>query len=426
MKILINRTIKNPLILGSSILVIGSMLANILNYFFNLGAGRFLTPSDYGSFIALISIFNIFSVFSLTISAVFTKFTAMFVAQKRENAIGSLFVSGSLWIGAFSLLMCGLIILFSTQISNFLNISFRGLIVITSAVLFLSFLSYVGIGIIQGLLKFGFFVFLNIFSSFVKLTLGLGLILLGFRVFGAMIAIFVSVILTYIFIFLPISKFLKKRSIIKLSIPGLRNKLSMYALPVLLSNIGITALTTMDIILVKHFFDGTSAGHYAALSIMGRSIFYAISPIAFVLFPLIAQKKERKEKLMGTLLLAIIIALVPSICLSAIYFVFPQFVLSIFYPGKEYVVLTSYLGAFSIFILLYLFSYIFNMFYLSIGDTNIYIFTLVAATLEILFISFFHQSFSQIITGLIIISFLLTISLLLYYPRATRSFEPYT
>jgi len=419
---IIKKILKNPLISGSSILVAGSMLANILNYFFNLGAGRFLTPSDYGSLIALLSIFNIFSVLSLTISTVFTKFTSVFVVQKREHEIGSLFVSGSLWVGAISLLICGLIILFSNQISNFLNINFSLLIVITSVALFLSFLSYVGIGIIQGLLKFGFFVFLNIFSSLVRLILGLGLILLGFKVLGAMVAVFMSVILTYVIVLIPLSKYLKKRKVNKLSIPGFKNKLFKYAIPVLLANVGITAFTSMDIILVKHFFDGTSAGQYAALSIMGRSIFYAVAPIAFVLFPLIARKKERKEKLTGTLLLAMLIALVPSICLSVVYFAVPLFVISIFYPGNEYIVLAPYLGPFSIFILLFLLSFILNMFYLSIGKTKIYIFTIVAAISEILFINFFHQSFSQIITGLIVISFLLTISLLLYYPKATKSY----
>lgn len=57
------------------------------------------------------------------------------------------------------------------------------------------------------------------------------------------------------------------------------------------------------VFLVKHFFDPVIARQYAAISIIGRSIFYAVSPIAIVMLPLVARKKERGKSLMGITLL---------------------------------------------------------------------------------------------------------------------------
>lgn len=420
MKKIINSAFRHPLISGSTIVFIGSMLTSLLNYLFNLGAGRLLTSSDYGIFASLMSVFNIFSVFSLTIIIVFTKFTASFVGQKKEELIKPLLIKGNRLINVFSFIACGLIVIFSQQLSNFLNINNAILVNITSATLFFSFISSVGVGVLQGELKFIYLSMLNIFSSLVKLILGFILILAGFKVFGAIGAFFMSSIFTYLFILISLRRFKKKGTSDEIHIPNLRKSLSVYALPVLLSTLGTTALITLDIILVKHFFDPQIAGQYAALSLMGRSIFYVVSPISVVLFPLIAQKKERKEKLFGTLLLSIFLIGIPSLVLSIIYFIFPGFIIHVFFPAEEYKALVPLMGPFSIFMLLYSLVFLFNSFYLSIGKIKILGATLLAAAVEIIFINFAHSSMNQIVNGLILITFLLLFSLLLYYRNATR------
>lgn len=421
MKSIIHSVFKHPLISGSSIIFVGSMMANIFNYLFNLGMGRLLTASDYGTLISLISIFNIFSVFSTTILTVFTKFSASYVGQKKENLIGPLFVTGSMWVGILSLLVCGAIIVFSYPISHFLNIEKTFLVIITGVALFFSFLSAVGFGILQGLLKFLYFSFSNIFSSMVKVLLGVGLIFFGFNIFGAITAFFVSILVGYIFVFPPLFNFLRNKNKENFTIPNLRKKLALYSLPVFLSSIGMSAFITIDVILVKHFFEPSVAGQYSAISIMGRSIFFAVSPIALVLFPLVAQKKERKESLTSIVFLSIFLIVIPSIILSFIYFVFPEIVRIIFYPTYEPKLINPYLGPFSVFILFYALSFILNVFYLSSGKIKVCILTIIGAILESVLICFFHKDIAQVINVLIFSSFLLLCSLLLYYPKATRA-----
>src|SRR5581483_11672174 len=280
--------IKHPLISGSSIVVVGSMMASVLNYLFNLEMGRMLSVSDYGIFSSLISLFNIFSVFSLTIITVFTKFTATFVGEKNEKLIRPLFIKGSLWIGGIALIISGLIIIFSSQISHFLNITQTLLVDITSVSLFFAFLTSIGMGILQGALKFFSLSFLNIFSSIVKLVLGVVLVVAGFKALGAVEAFFLASLFAYIYMFFPLREYIKKSSLDEVYVPDLHKSLSIYAIPVFFSTLGMTAFVTIDIILVKHFFNPDTAGQYSALSLMGRSIFYVVAPITTVLFPLIA------------------------------------------------------------------------------------------------------------------------------------------
>lgn len=420
MKQNITKLIKHPLIMGSSVIFIGSLVASLINYFFNLLMGRFLSPADYGTFASLISIFNIFAVFYVVVMMIFAKFSASLVGQKKEKAIGSLFISGSIWVSIISLAVCFLLAVFSPKISDFLKIDSVILVLITILALFFTFLTGVANGILQGLLKFNYFSFVNIVSSAVKLLLGIGFAFLGYKLHGAVIAFLVSSIFGYLFAFLPLYKFMKYKVDDGFTLSSLHKKAYSYALPVFLSNIGITAFITVDIILVKHYFSPVVAGQYAALSLMGRSIFYVVSPISSVLFPLIAQKKERKERLTGTLLLSIILIGLPSLFLSFIYFVFPNLVLGLFFPSSSYASLSQYLGPFSLFILFYGLSYLMNSFYLSIGNVKVLFFTIIAAIAEAVSIILFHGSIIQVIYGLMATTFLLLFSLLLYYPHATK------
>lgn len=413
--------IKHPLILGSSILFIGSLIASVLNYLFNLGMGRLLTVSDYGTFASLISIFNIFSVLTSAIIMIFSKYAATLVGQRKETLIGSLVIAGNLWVGAIAVFVCGILVLLSAQIANFLNITSETYILLTIAALFVSFLSGVAGGAFQGLLNFTASSFVNISSSLVKLALGLTFVYFGGKVLGAILAFFISIFSSYTFSLLILLKYLRFKAKDGFTISSLHKKAYAYAIFVFFSNIGIIALISLDIILVKHYFDPTIAGQYAALSLMGRSIFYVVAPISAVLFPLIAQKKEKKERLTDTLLLSAFLVGFPSAILSIIYFSFPEVILKIFFPAKVYLPLAPALGPFSIFIFLYSISYILNSFYLSLGKTKVFVLTLAAAIAEALFIFIWHKNIGEIINDLIASTFLLLLGLLLYYRSSTKT-----
>ena len=147
----------------------------------------------------------------------------------------------------------------------------------------------------------------------------------------------------------------------------------------------------------------------------GKAIFYLTAPIYFVFFPLIAQKKERNEKLFETVLLAGLVIVLFSSVLSFVYFLYPDLILNIFFPAKAYKMLAPYLGFYSIYILVFSLAMLLNNYFLSIGKTGIYKINLFCGVLFIVLISIFHSALFQVIEVLFSVSFLLLLLLLVYY-----------
>ena len=207
----------------------------------------------------------------------------------------------------------------------------------------------------------------------------------------------------------------------KIVSPHINTKeLFTYGVPSLFTLVGLTSLISADIILAKHFFSAHQAGIYAGLSLVGRVIFYLSSPIASVMFPIIVQKHSKKESFTNTFILSLAMVLGPSLLLTAFYFLFPDFTLLFFLKKQEYLEASKYVGLFGIFISLYCCLTIICNFYLSIRKTKIFLPIVLGAIAQIVLINIYHQNFMQLILISVIITFLLIIGLLIYYPYATK------
>lgn len=407
--------VKHPLIIGSTIIFIGSFAANIGNYFFNLILGRFLFVTDYGIYSSLISFLALFGIFPSAFTTIFAKFAAAYGVRKKDENLNSLLVNGFRIILLLSIGVFIILTFFVSYIGNFLHIQDIKLLFIIFLIISVSILSSLPFGILQGEMRFYLLSFFNIFTPLLKIALGFIFLFLGLKVLGVTLAILFASIIPVIFIFFLFWRRYKKptKSLLDKSI--FFREFKNHSFKFFLATLGLTILTSADVMLVKHFFRPEEAGQYAALSLMGKSIFYLASPIYFVFFPLIAQKQEKNESLHGTLLLAAFIITMCSVILSFVYFLFPHIILNVFFPAKEYSILTSYLGPFSIYIIVFSNATLFNNFLLSIGKSGIYITNLLVAFIFVLFFYFFHSSFYQVITILFVTSFLLLALHLLYY-----------
>src|SRR5581483_6186188 len=110
------------------------------------------------------------------------------------------------------------------------------------------------------------------------------------KIFGVTLAIFFSSLIPVGILFVLFSKKYNRQAKIFVDQAKFLNEFKDYSVKFFFATLGITLLTSVDILFVKHFFSPQLAGQYAALSVMGRAIFYLTSPIYFVFFPLIAQK----------------------------------------------------------------------------------------------------------------------------------------
>lgn len=414
--------LKHPVVSGSSIVLVGSFLVNIINWIFNLliGGRHLLSSADYGTYSTLISILGLLSVFQVSFTSIFAKFSAQYVANNNKDNLQALVYSGGKFIFLFSTAVLVFLVILLVPVANFLHIYDIRLMLLIYLTIYFSLLSSLPIGILQGKLHFLRIVLFNASVTLIKLVLGLILIFLGIKILGVMFAVFISSLVPFLYIMYTLYVQHRATGSNEIDTSVFFNDFKKYSLKFFIATFGITVFTSADIILVRHFFNAETSGHYAALSIMGKSIFYLTSPIYYAFFPLIVQKNERNENVIGTLAITGGIILGLSSCLSFIYFFFPKLILQIFFPAKEYSVLAPYLGLYSLFILIFSLVMLFNNFLLSIGKTNIYIINAIGACLLILSVYQYHTDLYDITNVLIVISFLLLISHLLYFAYEKR------
>ncbi len=63
----------------------------------------------------------------------------------------------------------------------------------------------------------------------------------------------------------------------------------MGTFPVLIMLISLTSIFNIDVLLVKHFFDSINAGYYAALSLLGKMIFFGSWSVSMVMFSKVSE-----------------------------------------------------------------------------------------------------------------------------------------
>ncbi len=407
--------LKHPLISGSSIVFLGSFGASMFAYLFNLVMGRLLQVSEFGLLTALTSLGVLFGVFQMSLLGIFAKFSARYHASNDNQGFSLLFHSGFRFVFIFSGILVLLLLVSIPFTSTVLKVEDPVLLILIIFSIGLSVLYSFPAGMLQGELQFKTLSVLSILGPTLKLILSVVFIILGFKLIGVLFAIFLSSLLPLVAGMVIIRKRHRIEKSTSKHSPIFLNELKSYSIPFFFATLGLIIISHADILLVRFYFEPIISGQYAALSLMGKAIFYLTSPLQFVLFPLIAQKREKNENVLKTLMLAFALVTSISLAISFGYFLFPHLVLSVFFPSPEYQVLAQYLGPFSLFIILFSLVNLFNNYFLSIGKTGIYKINLLGAGLFILLFSFFHNSLYQVIGVLFVSSMFILFSYILYY-----------
>ncbi len=418
MKKHVKQLIAHPLISGSSIIFIGSFLMSIGNYIYNLLMGRMLSVEDYGLLISLLSLFILFGIFSNAFTNVFVKFSAQYKSSENHAGMAELFSYGTrvLSVAALALVVVYLMLMpFLRDMLQVDNVLY--LLLILAAIIASLFLT-LPLGILQGRMQFVSLSFANVSQPIIKIIAVLAFFSLGLSILSPFIAIVVSVLIPGIVLYWFLGSKYKKNKDEKTPDTSIfRKEFFSYSYTYFLTGAGIALLSNTDILLVRYFFDEASSGQYAALSLMGKAIFYLVTPINYAFFPLIAYKRERKEKLFGTVLLTFSLVSIASLTLSFIYFTFPSLILTIFFPSPDFAPVGKYLGLFSLYIFVFILASLLSSFFLSIGKTGVYKISLFAAGVQILLLFYFHNSLYQVIGSLFAASLLFFLILLVYYVK---------
>jgi O-antigen/teichoic acid export membrane protein len=418
MKQKIKQALKHPLIYGSSIVVIGNLIANFFNLLFNTFMLGHLHPADYGILASLIAIIGFPLLIAAGLTPMMVRFAGTYFAKGDIPLLRGFYLKMKKMFFMIALVIFVLYFIFIENISQFFHINNIFILSITNLTIFIAFLCTVNTAFIQAKLSFTFQSIVNLVNAVAKLILGIMFVFMGYSVSGAGAAIFIAALISYSFSFIPF-KFIFAKG---LTTPKIETKeLILYALPSAITQLGLNAFISSDILLVKHFFEPTQAGFYAGLSLVGRVIFYVSAPIGTVMFPLIIRKHSKNENYTNTFKLALLLIALPSFGLTFLYYLFPNFFIMFFTNQNEkYLTVAPLLVYFSLFTSLYSILAILATFYLAIKKTKVYIPIIGGAIIQVVLIAFFHTTFFQVIMISLTITFVLVCLLLLYYPYATK------
>ncbi len=407
-------TSTNELLSGSMLVFLGGTFSSFLAFILNIFLARKLSYVDYGVYVALVSIFSLLIIPGQSIAAIIVRFATSFHSTGDINSFSVLYIKLLKALCILGLVFVFLSALLSGLVSDFLHISDPYLFIFVSFLVFANYILTLNLSYANSLLRFKDVSLSFAVSGIAKILSGIFLIYLGFEVYGALGAILFLILIQVLYLFRP----LRKNISFKLkdaSLPII--EMFKYAVPASIAILSLYSFVQSDVILVKHFYDPYQAGLYGGLSLVGKVIFYFTLPIPVVLFPLVVKRHANQQDHSMLLYLAILIVAVPSVLITLAYFLVPDVALKLILGGKDYLKLSPLLGLFAIFLSIYSLNNVFMTYFLSIKKTYVSIFIFLFAVCQVILISMYHSSFTQVIYISIGTSLLLLLSFVLYYLR---------
>lgn len=406
------KLLQHELITGSFYIFLGSMVLNVCAFLFNLIFARKLTAADYGIYTSLIALFTLITIPAQPIATTIVKFASDFFAEGDIEQAASLYRKFLKILSLMGIALLCLLLIFSQFILQFLHISQPFLLFLMAIMVGIFYISIVQNAFLQSQLRFKLAGILMALGGVIKLLFGVIFLLAGFQVFGAIGALIVSILLPFVIAFYPLGFLIKAH---KREIQVNIRKIVVYIIPASLAIIGLTLFTSTDVLLVKHFFPPTQAGLYAGISIAGKVIFYFTGTIPMVMFPLLIKRYKKGENIDKLLFLSLSLVCIPSLGITLVYEVFPHVIVSIFLGKTIYQSIAGYLGLYGLFITVYSMINIMTLFFLSLQkNIPIYV-TLFGSISQIVLLSLFHSTFSQVIGISSILALFILVLLLLYY-----------
>lgn len=414
MKKMARRALQNPLLRANIIMVGGALISHVGAYLYHLIVGRMLQPSEYGILQSLISLSNLITVPLVMLNTMMVKFVSQFAGRGEPEKVTFLYRRLSKWF--WWILVIGGVssFLFYRPVLQFLHIQTLGSFVFLDIALFFGLLQMLNRSVIQGFSRFIELVVSNILESYGKLLFGILAVLVGWGATGAFGAFVLAGALTYMYTVVVLRSAMPKAEVH--AAIGWR-RIGKESFVSLVMTISMIALFNVDVVLVRHFFSGVESGLYAALSVLGKIIYFGSSPVANTMLPMVSDAHVKGTGFHRMFLASFFLTALFAGGVTALYTLFPRQSLTILI-GSQYAAAATYLPYFSLFLSLCALINIVTMFYFSTHQFVPILFMPLAATVQAVLIWLYHPTLLTVVTVSLGVTASLLGMLLLYYAYA--------
>ena len=397
----------DSLIRDSVILFTATIILNFSGFVYHFFMGRLLGPEFYGILGVLLSLLYLLQVFLQVIQTSISRFISQFHVENKIKDIKILAYIGEkklIYYGIISIIILSILIY---PLNKFLNVGYTPLIIILAIFPFLMLTAW-NRGILQGLQNFKALGINYITEGLSKLGIGLILVFFGFGITGAVLGITLAMIISFFVSLIPLRKILKKT---KESIDT--KPIYTYTIPVFLTLTSLTFFYSIDVILVKKFFESLDVGYYSAAAIIGRIIFFATMALSYVMFPKVVGLYEKKLPTKNILFKSLgIVGFVSSIGILG-YLLLPDLVINILF-GRTYLPISPLIWIFGLGMGFFSLIYTLSFYNLSIKKTRFIWLLISFNVIEVIMLILSKKTILSYTTNLTVMYFVLFIILLIY------------
>jgi len=368
-----------------------------LSYLANAAVGRMLPPSDYSVYTAMLSLTLMLGAVTAVVQTVTTNYVARLRAANRMKDVGALLLyllRRLLPWGALGMIFLWLL---GRPLASVLRLPSPVPVWVMATVLVPTVVLPVLQGGLRGLQRFGAFGINAIGQAAVRLAIGVGLILAGWGPVGAVASLPLSQLGAVVLALVWLTGVLRSRN------RAFRRDLSgilSYTASAALGLFAFTALTNMDVLIVKSRFAPEQAGLYSAIATIGKITLYLPLAASTLLLPKVAVLNTHHERTVH--LLHRTLWVVGGLCgvVTLAFFLFPSSIVELLF-GAGYLAWASLLGPYGLVMMLYSLCNVWLVYYLALEDRRYSYVLLCGAILQAVGLSTLPLSLPQMVNVLI-------------------------
>lgn len=389
--------IKSKVFTKSSSFLAALMLANVVAYLYYVLLARMMAPAEYGVVVTLTSASYLLDVVMRSIQSTLTK-TMGSMGPGATRQTRAVFLTAMKTLLPMACLVIVAVGIASGWATEFLNLENNTPIILLAIYAALHFLAPVPRGILLGVGQPGKASAAIIVEPVIRLVAGAILVLLGMKAIGGLAGYIMGAILSFVFGIALIWSMLATGK-------GHEKELiyaegwDRFAVQVLIMNACLMVMSSLDQIMVKHYFPPDLAGDFAATSILGRVLVMSGISIGIVVFTrsatLLQGNPDSQAFAKGLLAMGLVAFLALGLAFAA-----PTAVVGLT-AGSQYQFAHAYLVLVAFETSLFGFIYIQANYHASMGRMVVTWPLAIACLLEVGLVAWYHASIEQILFILI-------------------------
>ncbi|MCX6118028.1 MAG: oligosaccharide flippase family protein [Proteobacteria bacterium] len=293
----------NPAIVATFFVLVVSNLGHFLNYLIQLILGKYLSTQDFGIYTAVVSLGMILGSASQIIPLVISKFAAEIDKSRSELEVFER--SSFKWLKKWGAVYIAVLIALTPWMADFIKISDMTPLALFILNIYIYHFLALYTGTLYGLGRYQFANSLNFFHALLRFLLTwIALSAFGFSYVAAVMVWGIANTVIWLVKMVYTRRLISQigDSELKDGSNDVSQRLSdimRFAIPTSLTLVGISILTNIDKVVVKHRFDDFVAGQYASAAVLAQIAFFLPQAIGPILLPELVRNKGNQKKLVA-------------------------------------------------------------------------------------------------------------------------------